>query len=436
MILLIHTSTATRQIAQRLGRPEYSYRFVVEEFRPLLDELGIVIEVSDPEHEVDAIYESCRRHGESCLFLCFMPPNKVPIRLACPTIPVFAWEYEALPGEAFGGKPRNDWTRVLAKLGAALTHSSFTVERTRAALGADFPVTCVPAPLWNRMQSLRGPSGEPVTLPIAGLVIDSRRTDLSAYRKSLMMAAQPDALPLPENRHEYQGDLALDGVLYTAIFNPHDARKNWLEMITGFCDALRDKADATLLIKLTHYNPADIIPNLLEAVYKMGRLSCRVVLVHAYLQKPEYDALLRATTYAVNTSHGEGQCLPLMEYMSAGKPAVAPCHTSMLDYINPDGAFVVDSSAEPGTWPHDQRQAFRTLRQRIHYQSLVEAYQRSYHVARYEPEVYAAMSNAAAASLQRYCSVEVVRPRLQRFIRDRLTSKPSLASDPVHVDPV
>jgi hypothetical protein len=432
MILIIHTSTATTQIPQQLGRPEYSYRFVMDEFRPLLEELGIVIEVSDPQNEVDAIYANCRRHGEDCLFLSFMPPNKTPIGLACPTIPVFAWEYEALPTEAFGGKPRNDWTRVLAKLGAALTHSSFTVERTRAALGADFPVICVPSPLWNRMQSLRGTSSESVTLPIAGLMIDSRRTDLSMYRKSLIMAALPDALPLPENRHAYQGELTLDGVLYTAIFNPHDARKNWLEMISAFCDALRDKADATLLIKLTHHDPADIIPNMLEQVYKMGRLSCRIVLVHAYLQKPEYDALLQATTYPVNTSHGEGQCLPLMEYMSAGKPAVAPCHTSMRDYINQDGAFVIDSSVEPGTWPHDQRQAFRTLRHRIHYQSLVDAYRRSYHVARYEPEVYAAMGNAAAASLQRYCSTEVVRPRLQRFIRDRLATNATPVPDSVH----
>jgi glycosyltransferase involved in cell wall biosynthesis len=404
MILIIHTSTATTQIPQQLGRPEYSYRFVVDEFRPLLEELGIVIEVSDPQNEVDAIYANCRLHSEDCLFLCFMPPNKTPIGLACPTVPVFAWEYDALPTEAFGGKPRNDWSRVLAKLGSALTHSSFTVERTRAALGSDFPVTCVPSPLWNRMQSLRGPSSGSVTLPIAGMVIDSRRTDLSMYRKSLIMAALPDVLPLPENRQEYQGELTLDGVLYTAIFNPHDARKNWLEMISAFCEALRDRADATLLIKLTHYDPADIIPNMLEQVYKMGRLSCRVVLVHAYLQKPEYNALLQATTYPVNTSHGEGQCLPLMEYMSAGKPAVAPCHTSMRDYINQDGAFVIDSSVEPGTWPHDQRQAFRTLRHRIHYQSLVDAYRRSYHVARYEPEVYAAMGNAAAASRDVRCA--------------------------------
>lgn len=435
MILIIHTSTAAQQLPQRLGRPEYSYRFVVDEFRPLLDEIGRVIEVDDPAHEVDAIYAECCERGEACLFLSFMPPNKTPIGLACPTIPVFAWEYESLPSEAFGGKPRNDWTRVLAKLGAAITHSSFTVDCTRAAVGTNFPVICAPAPLWDRMQALRSTPAAPVTLSIAGRVIDSRRIDVSAYRKNLMMAALPDTLPLPDHTSGEAVELSLDGVVYTAIFNPHDARKNWLEMITGFCDALRYKSDATLLIKLTHHDPSDIIPNLLEAVYKMGRLSCRVVLVHAYLQKPQYNALLCATTYAVNTSHGEGQCLPLMEYMSAGKPAVAPCHTSMLDYITPDGAFVVDSSGEPGTWPHDQRQAYRTLRQRIHYQSLVDAYRHSYHVARYEPQVYAAMGAAAAASLQRYCSIDVVRPRLQRFIGERLAACTSNAGS-VHADGV
>ena len=420
MILIVHTSTAAKSIAQQLGRPEYSYRFVLDEFRPLLAELGTVIEVDDPEREVDAIHASCLRDGEPCVFLSFMPPNKTPIGLACPTIPVFAWEYEALPIEEFGGKPRNDWTRVLAKLGHALTHSSFTVERTRAALGDDFPVACVPAPLWERMQELRGPRNGPTVLHVDGLVIDNQRIDLSAYRKSLLLAAEPDVLPLPEVRDEDRGVIRLDGVVYTAIFNPHDARKNWMEMISGFCDALRDKPDATLLIKLTHHDPADIIPTYLEQLYKMGRMSCRVLLVHAYLHRPDYNALLRATTYAVNTSHGEGQCLPLMEYMSAGKPALAPRHTSMRDYVDEDGAFVIDSSAEPGTWPHDQRQAFRTLRQRIHYQSVVEAYRRSYHVARHEPQVYAAMGDAAAASLQRYCSIEVVRPRLHRFIHDRL----------------
>src|SRR5579859_5859993 len=140
MILLVYTSTADKDLINRLGRPEYSYRFVIREFMPLLHEFGKVIDINHPEHEVDAIYASCLARGERCLFLCFMPPGKTPFRLKCPTIPVFAWEYDILPNEPFGGRPRNDWTRVLARFGTAITHSSFVVESTRAQLGQNFPV--------------------------------------------------------------------------------------------------------------------------------------------------------------------------------------------------------------------------------------------------------------------------------------------------------
>jgi glycosyltransferase involved in cell wall biosynthesis len=423
MILIVHTSTPENDLAQRLGKPEYSYRFVVKEFRPLLEQLGTVVEVDDPEREVDPIYADCTARGEPCLFLCFMPPNKTPINLACPTIPVFAWEFEVLPNEAFCDKPRNDWRRVMNHLGAALTHSSYTVARTRAELGEKFPIESIPAPLWDRLQTLRDTTARSRLLGARGLVIDSTCTDLHAYRKQALLEAQPDTLPLPSNTEQYQGKISLDGIVYTAIFNPGDARKNWLRMISAFCDAFRDKADATLLIKLTHHDPAFIIPNMLEAIHAMGPVSCRVLLVHAYLDDEEYKSLLLNTTYPVNISTGEGQCLPLMEYMSAGKPAVACNHTSMADYVNEKCAFIVDSSLEPGAWPHDQRQALRTMRQRVHYQSAVDALRKSYHVAKHEPDVYAAMSDAARRSLERYCSMRVVRPNLERILHLRLSQQ-------------
>lgn len=436
MILLVHTSTSANSIPQQLGRPEYSYRFVLREFMPLLKQLGKVVEVVDPAHEVDPIYLDCLERGEPCLFLCFLPPNKTPIDLACPTISVFAWEFETLPDEAFAGKPRNDWRRVLAKLGSAITHSSYTVTGVQAQLGEDFPVASIPAPLWDRMQALRYMPAPSRLVVLDGLLIDSTRTDLSAYCKSKLLAAAPDALPLPPNLHEYQGSIDLYGVVYTAVLNPHDSRKDWPQMINAFCEAFHDKPDATLLIKLTHYDPTALIPEMLEAIYTMGPSTCRVLLVHAYLEEPEYHALLRNTTYALSVSRGEGQCLPLMEYMSAGVPAVACRHTSMLDYVDDDCAFVINSSPQLGAWPHDQRQAYRTLRQRVHYQSLVEAYRRSYYVALHEPDVYMSMSHAAVGSLKRYCSNAVLLPRLRQFFEKRIApaateenSAPSLSKN-------
>lgn len=420
MIILVHTAFNRDTVKHNLGQPEYSYFFVLKEFMPVLERLGRIIEISDPEREVDPIYEDCKRRGLACVFLSFMPPNKTPIGLACPTIPVFAWEYGTLPNEDFGDKPRNDWRRVLKYLGHAITHSTFAADAVKDQLGKDFPILVTPAPLWNRLAARTVakilPDTVSTSIHVDGMLIDSLRTNLTPYTMAAKRAATPNSLPLPEERSVGKAELFLDGIVYTAVFNPGDGRKNWFDMISAFCTAFRQTGDATLMMKLSHHDVSEIVPEMLECMQRTGEFSCRLVLLQGYLLQDSYERLLDATSFAVNCSHGEGQCLPLMEYMSCGKPAISPRHTAMLDYIDESCAFVVDSSLVPGTWPHDQRQAFRTLREQVHFDSLVRAYRASYHVARFEPETYASMSDAAVRSLQHYCSHEVVEPRLRAFI--------------------
>ncbi|BAP25365.1 hypothetical protein NCGM1900_6311 [Pseudomonas aeruginosa] len=38
MLIIIHSETNKTTIRQNLGRPEYSYYFVLKEFRPLLEQ--------------------------------------------------------------------------------------------------------------------------------------------------------------------------------------------------------------------------------------------------------------------------------------------------------------------------------------------------------------------------------------------------------------
>lgn len=432
MIILVHTAFHGETVRENLGRPEYSYYFVLREFRPLLEELGIVIEVHDPEREVDAAYRNCIRHGVPCLFLSFMPPNKVPIGLACPTVPVFAWEYDELPNENFSGKARNDWRRVLAQLGSGITHSSFTAQVVKRAVGEDFPLAIAPAPLWDRLTMPPRPIVQPGTgnarIPFDGMLIDSRITDLTGYSKAAERAMAPAPLPLPPERMEGTTELHLGGIVYASIFNPGDGRKNWNDMISAFCIAFRSVEDATLVLKLSHHDISEVVPQMLEHMHKAGNFACRVVILDGYLCEDGYQQLLDATSYAVNCSHGEGQCLPLMEYMSCGKPAIAPHHTAMLDYIDESCAFVIDSSLVPGTWPHDMRQAYRTLRSQIHFGSLVKAYRASYYVAKHEPETYRSMAEAAIESLRRYCSLAVIKPRLDKFLQHVIDSDPNQAA--------
>ena len=142
------------------------------------------------------------------------------------------------------------------------------------------------------------------------------------------------------------------------------------------------------------------------------------MLIYGYLADADYERLVQATRYVVNTSYGEGQCLPLMEFMSCGKPAVAPCNTAMADYIDADNAFIVDSTDELTAWPHDPRAAYRTLRYVTNWDSLCSAFQASYTVARHDPARYARMAAHAVSRLQGFCSQAVAEQRLRTFLAD------------------
>ncbi|MCO8309805.1 glycosyltransferase [Pseudomonas mandelii] len=417
MLIIIYSETNQHTIAQNLGRSEYSYYFVLKEYRPVLERLGRVVEVSDPQTEVDALYLDCLSRGEDCVFLSFSPPHRTPVHFACPTLAVFAWEFSTIPNEPFAGEPRNDWRTVLRASGAAITHSSYTVNAVREAMGADYPIVAVPAPVWDRFaargaQLQRQPLARQVRLKIKGLLADSRQLDLRAFGPAHLRGGKGIDFQAPAGEQE----LVLDGVIYTSVFNPGDGRKNWEDMLSAFCVTFREVEDATLVLKLTHHNAEEALTDILHHLYKNQSYRCRIVLIYGYLADADYERLVQATSYVVNTSYGEGQCLPLMEFMSCGKPAVAPRTTAMIDYLDADNAFLIDSTDELTAWPHDPRKAFRTLRYITNWASLCTAYRASYDVAQNDPQRYAGMSAHAVTSLQNFCSQATAEQRLKEFL--------------------
>src|SRR5207253_569024 len=144
--------------------------------------LGTVVEITDPDEQVDRLYRECLGRGEECVFLSFSPPHRTPIHYACPTIPVFAWEFSTIPNESWDGEPRNDWRNVLGAAGAAITHSSYTVRAVCDAMGSDYPISAIRAPVWDRFaargqQLERQPQAHQVKLNLKGLLVDSRQLD-------------------------------------------------------------------------------------------------------------------------------------------------------------------------------------------------------------------------------------------------------------------
>lgn len=431
MIFLIHSDTDEHSIQARLGWAEYSYYFVLKAFRPVLESLGSVVPIRDPAREVEALYRRHRDAGEECVFLSFSAPHRTPVDLACPTFCVFAWEYEDVPTETWDADPRNDWRFVFQRLAGAITHSTHAARVVRKAMGAEHPVLVVPAPLWDRFR----PDGateractSALDLEFEGWLLDSRdrpaaeagagRT-VRAYSATASLELGEGPLEQPAKPPSRQR-VTLEGVVYTAVLNPLDGRKNWQDLLRCFCVAHRERPDATLLLKVVSSRSALWRSMLRSEIARHQPMRCRVVVIDAFLDDLGYATLARGSTYALSSSLGEGQCLPLMEFMSAGCPAVAPRHTGLEDYVDDSTAFVVRSSLEPASWPHDPRHRITTFQHRIDAASLMAALSESHAVAAREPERYRRMSRNATARLRRHASRAIARERLHAFLHARL----------------
>ncbi|MBT4522038.1 MAG: hypothetical protein HOC23_18725 [Halieaceae bacterium] len=216
--------------------------------------------------------------------------------------------------------------------------------------------------------------------------------------------------------------LALKGVIYTSVFNPADGRKNWIDIVTAFCYAHRTNSNATLILKMVTNNASSYMGTLRLLLTQLAPFNCRIVAIRGFLPTETYENLMAATSYYVNASHCEGLCLPLMEFLSGGVVAIAPDTTAMADYINDDIAFRVKSSVEQNVWPDDPRDLFRTLRYRINWESLRDAFLESYRVATEDPERYADMSINAQTQMEAYCSVEAVSNKLSTFLNQSVQS--------------
>lgn len=442
---LLYSDTNAANLKHKLGQAEYSYYFVREQFRTLLEKHANVIVVTQPEIQVDALYDAQRAKGMDCVLLAFCPPHKMPPPTRCPTVVVFAWEFDTIPTETWDFDARNDWRTVLARLGHAITHSTYSALAVKAAMGSDFHVESMPAPVWDgyaidRQSLPYRPLHEPVAIDFLGTFLDSNRLPPTyrlfsrAPRRTLaerlkvkkrvarlkrnlrkLAGQSPKPPPLPVRKRV---QLEFGGVVFISVFCPVDGRKNWTELVTAFCSSLSDCPDATLILKFVGADCSVAMSEVGNILVRLPPFKCRVIAIDGFLDDDCYRRLITASTYAVNCSLAEGQCLPLMEAMSCGKPVLAPPHTGMSEYVDRDVGFPLRSSRELCSWPHDPRGALRAHRYRGDWQSLTEAYREAYLVAKDQPEQYRKMSRAAATRMQGYCSQEVVYGKLLRFLAE------------------
>lgn len=431
MIFAVYSGQDDDSVAGSLGTPDYSYFFVLKSYLPVLEKLGAIFYIRSIERDGPALEKlagDCEKKGEPLVLLMFSPPRLTGLEQRLPVITVLAWEYSTIPNEAWEGNSQHDWSFILRRQGQGISLSQYATATIREAMGNEFPVATLPAPVWDAHEQNYRASKEAIladaqTLTFHGSLLDSRQLDFS----SISIDHRDADLAALVARTAPPGDqtVLLDGVIYSIVMNPIDGRKNWLDSLLAFCLAFRDHGDATLVIKVTHFDPDRVWSQYIAELYKLAPFKCRVVLVHGYLDSGAYSALVRNSSFTVNCAHGEGQCMPLTEFMSAGVPAIAPDHTAMADYINQDNAFVVKSSREWTHWPHDHRLTYRAMRYRIDWQSLHDAFLASYQVAKSDVERYQAMSQRAHADLRDHCSRAVVTDALREYLSCLPTRKAS-----------
>jgi len=470
MKFLLYANFDKNNIKDRLGAADYSYFFLLQAFGSVLTDLGQVIELKDVS-EVDAAYKHYAAQGESCVLLSFAPPHKTPLGLSCPTIPVFAWEYPEIPEclgdeESWLDDPRHDWRLPLGVAGQAICLSRHTAEAVQRSMGRSYPIAAIPPPL-PRVATALAADGDPLrdggtTLRINAALADSRSMGLSAdglvhpdtldetpfYPTDFELLPEPAQLATPYTAPtiatgleqaatdvpdtEYSPPapgswelpprinvrVELRGTVYTSVLTPSAGRKNWEDLITAFCWAFRDNEDATLLLKLAGRELPHNHLQLLMMLTKLSPFKCRVIAIYGYLPDQDYAALIKASTYYVNTSLCEGLCLPLVEFLNHGIPAIAPDNTAMADYIRDDIAFVVKSyPGVPTVWPHGDHQINRTSFCQLDWKSLADSFKESYEVANHDAARYRRMSLRASESIQAYCGHEAVKESLGSFFQ-------------------
>jgi glycosyltransferase involved in cell wall biosynthesis len=446
------SSFAAADMPQRCGDDCYSYYFVYRAFAPLLARWGEVHEISRPDAELEPALDAALARGREPAHLSFLPLQYLRLAPRVPNIAFPFWEYPDIPNCDVAGNPRNNWPRVAEKLALILTACDFT----RQALlrgGVRVPIRVVQVPIgepyfgvadWSPGERvvldcpcylLPQKGGSSVSAPAGASRADRARWTYQhrvrprlprtvdrlvsrAGRKLLGRSERPtDPYPIP---YQASDRLELAGVVYTSIFNPFDMRKNWQDLLAACLAALGDQDDATLVLKLavSKTMAREGLHNVLSFYQRLGRRHrCKLAVVSAYLSDEQMVELARASTYYLNASRAEGACLPVQDFLAAGRPAVAPSHTAMAEYIDESLAFVAPSASEPTHWSWDPERRPTTRWHVVDRPALERRIRESYETARGDRARYRAMAQAARARMRDFASAESVWPRLAEALK-------------------
>lgn len=455
-ILLTCYMTGADQGAN-LGTPGYSYDFVARVFAPLLAEWGELIPVPDPESNLEVKAREALERGLDPIHVSFLPFQDAVLSDLVPNIVVPAWEFPDIPNYAFDDDQRNDWNYMGNRCASVIVGGQFT-KYTFEKGGIDVPINIVPVPTpeeYFQVQDLqendsdktfdftiydprslddtKAPKkfrpwwqeiGRSLEILVRGCVTTVIGTERRKQLKKPMQKKWDKAIQEHKKSKvtklfipcDQIDSIPSESIIYTSIFNPGDGRKNWLDLISAFQYAMADHEDAVLIVKLITSRAEDTMRAINFYRNKDIPSRCKVFFVTDFLSHEQMVSLAEMSTYYIQTTKAEGNCLPLMNFFAAGRPGISPCHTAIADYFEDSMGFKVESHPEPCAWPHDPDLRFRTTWQRIVWPSLVDQIKRSYEIAKNQPDKYREMSESCRKKMQNWSHETIVRERLMEAL--------------------
>jgi glycosyltransferase involved in cell wall biosynthesis len=446
----VSTTGCAGDLRRHLGSADYSYGFVLRALAPALEALGSWRLIDRPESRLPYLAARSRAEGRRPVHLVLHPAHHANFVPGVPNVLFPFWEFPRIPDRDFGHETRQNWARMSRGADLIVCACELTAHAFRDA-GVPCPVEVVPVPVdpsafdvpaWDpaRSWSVTGrnlvldASASTPPPPFGAIPVDApwllrarhrfnceaqRWLNDRAFRRVQSLKRRVLRRPEPRPPLLPGSELTISGLTYLSIFNPSDLRKNLDDLITAFLRAFHDRADVSFVLKLATSKVAESkdVAAIRKIRAKFGA-GCkpRLVLLTEYLDDAQMLELVGASTFYVNASRAEGACLPLQQALAAGRPAIAPAHTSMADYVRADSTFLVGSDPEPTHWPHDPEARIETVWHRISWSDLRDRFVESARLVESDRAAYDRMAAAARASMADYAHPGPIARRLRRAL--------------------
>jgi glycosyltransferase involved in cell wall biosynthesis len=215
--------------------------------------------------------------------------------------------------------------------------------------------------------------------------------------------------------------LDLSGLIYHLHVDLNDPTHDYESTITAAIHAFQNRADVTIVIELKSSQELTTVERI---VHSTGlKFQCQFVIITEILDETMKVLLRRASTFFIATSRTKGWSQTMVEALAAGRPVIAPLHSTYNDWLDFENSFAVDAIEEPTAWPFDPTGTHRTSWNRVNWSQLRDALMLSAKIARDDHVAYEGLSIAARDRVETTTGIDDLAVRLKDSLA-LLTDRP------------